>query len=234
MSVVTINGPIGCGAIEVGKLVSANSELNYVDRLVFSQAAKMVGAPVPDLINKEQRYVSTLTKVANFLQDALEKSAISGISGEPYFGRGIEMLPAETYTHLISSQESKSQKLKDSAFIEATSQVIQELAESGSVVIIGRGSNLILKEFPGVIHVGMVGSIGLRVETMMKRELLDSDDAETYVENLEKARVGFFKKFFKVHPDDPSLYDFMINMDVMSHVTASDTISYVASLGPAQ
>ena len=50
MSVITINGPIGCGAIEVGKLVSQKASLSYVDRMLFSEAAKVLGSPVPDLI----------------------------------------------------------------------------------------------------------------------------------------------------------------------------------------
>ena len=43
MSVITINGPIGCGAIEVGKLVSQKASLSYVDRMLFSEAAKVLG-----------------------------------------------------------------------------------------------------------------------------------------------------------------------------------------------
>ena len=54
MSVITINGPIGCGAIEVGKLVSQKASLSYVDRLLFSEAAKVLCSPVPYLIRREQ------------------------------------------------------------------------------------------------------------------------------------------------------------------------------------
>ena len=79
MSVITINGPIGCGAIEVGKLVSQKASLSYVDRMLFSEAAKVLGSPVPDLIRREQRFVSTVSRFTRVLQDALEKSAISGI-----------------------------------------------------------------------------------------------------------------------------------------------------------
>ena len=55
MPVITINGPVGSGAIEVGQLVAQELSLNYVDRLVLAQAAKRVPAPVGALLDKEQR-----------------------------------------------------------------------------------------------------------------------------------------------------------------------------------
>jgi cytidylate kinase len=55
MPVITINGPVGSGAIEVGQLVAQQLSLNYVDRLVFAEAAKLVRAPVGALLDKEQR-----------------------------------------------------------------------------------------------------------------------------------------------------------------------------------
>ena len=227
MPVITINGPIGCGAIEVGKLISHEKSLSYVDRMLFSEAAKVLGSPVPELINKEQEFVSTLGKFTRILQQALEKSAISGISGEPYFGRGMEMLSSETYTEILSDK-SGGKKINDNDFIEALSQVVRDISDTGNVVIIGRGSNMILKNQEDVLHVGMVGSSDLRIGTMTKREHLDETEAKDYVDNLEKARVAFYRKYFKVHPNDPGLYDLMLNMDHMSHDKAAEMIIFAS------
>ena len=46
MPVITINGPIGAGNIEVGQLIAERLKLDYVDRMVFAEAAKLAGAPV--------------------------------------------------------------------------------------------------------------------------------------------------------------------------------------------
>ena len=40
MPVITINGPIGCGSVTVGQMVSHDLDINFVDRLVFTQAAR--------------------------------------------------------------------------------------------------------------------------------------------------------------------------------------------------
>ena len=228
MPVITINGPVGGGPIEVGQMVSQLLGINYVDRMVFAEAAKLVHSPVGALIEKEQRVVRFRDRLGRFLQTMLERSAIAGVSGEPYFGRGIEMLPAETYFELAGDSSSSAQNLNDQAFIEATTSVVQDLARAGDVVIIGRGANMILAGVPGVIHVGLVAPMEARVQTAMEREHFSREEAEKYVEELEQARLIFFRKFFKVNPFDPSLYHMMLNMAVVQPNTAAEVIAHAA------
>jgi cytidylate kinase len=224
MPVITVNGPIGTGGVEIGQMVAQMLNINYVDRMVFAEAAKLVKAPVGALIEKEQRVVPFRERLARFLQSVLERSAMSGVSGEPYFGRGVEMLPAESYTELAGDPASAAQRLNDKAFIDATSAVIRDLAKTGNVVIIGRGANLILADQPGVIHVGLLGPREARVQTLMNREHITRPAAEAEADQLEQARITFFRKFFKVQPNDPSLYHMMLNLGRVRFQTAAEII----------
>jgi len=226
MPVITINGPVGSGPIEVGQMVGQLLSINYVDRMVFAEAAKLVGSPVGALIEKEQRVVRFRDKLGRFLQTMLERSAVAGVSGEPYFGRGIEMLPAETYIELAGDPSSSTQRVNDKAFIEATTAVVTDLAKAGDVVIIGRGANMMLADVPGVVHIGMWAPLDVRVQTAMDREHFSRQEAEKYVEELEQARLTFFRKFFKVNPSDPSLYHVMLNMGMMQPKIAAEVITH--------
>ncbi len=228
MPVITINGPIGSGPIEVGQMVAQLLEINYVDRMVFAEAAKLVGSPVGALIEKEQRVVRFRDRLGRFLQTMLERSAISGVSGEPYFGRGIEMLPAEAYTELAGDPSSLAQSVNDKAFIEATTSVIKDLAKAGNVVIIGRGSNMILADTPGVVHVGLLAPLDIRADTIMRREHFSREEAEDYVQELEQARITFFRKFFKVNPNDSAMYHMVLNMGLIQPKTAAEVIARTA------
>ena len=224
MPVITINGTIGSGTFEIGQNVAELLELNYVDRMVLAEAARRVGSPVGALIEKEQRVIRFRERLGRFLQTMLERSAISGVSGEPYFGRGIEMLPAETYTEL-AGESSSAQNVNDQAFIEATTAVIQDLAEGGNVVIIGRGSNMILADVPGVFNVSLVAPVESRIDNIMRREELGLEEATTYVESLEEARVTFFRKFFKVEANDPTLYHMVLNTGLLPPANAAQTVA---------
>ncbi len=225
MPVITINGPVGSGAIEVGQLVAQELNLNYVDRFVFAEAAKLVRAPVGALLDKEQRVDRFRDRLARFLQTMLERSAIYSDASGPYFGAPIEMLPGEVYTELAQDSSSAAQKVSDQAFIEAITAVVNDLYQAGNVVVIGRGANVILADAPGVIHVGMLAPLEVRVATIMEREHLTRENAQAYVEEVEQARIRFFRKFFKVNPNDPSLYHLMLNLGQMQLQTAAEVIA---------
>ena len=138
------------------------------------------------------------------------------------------MLPAETYTELAGDASSSAQSVNDEAFIEATTSVIKDLAQAGNVVIIGRGSNMILADNPGAINVSLVAPLDVRVDNIMRREHFTRDEGETYVEDLEQARVIFFRKFFKVNPNDPALYHMVLNTGLLQHKTAAEIVARAA------
>ena len=228
MAVVTFNGPIGAGGNEIGVLAARLLNADYVDRLILAQAAKRIGSTVEVLEIKEQRKLALRDRLAYFLQTMLERSAMSGAGGEPYFSPGVEYLPSEEYTDLADEPLTAAQRLNDQHFIEVTSAVVKDLAKGGNAVIIGRGSNMILKDVPGVLHVGLITPLELRIRTIMEREHLGARDAEKYVSDVEKARAIFFRRFFKVHPDDPKLYHMVLNMGTMDVKTASEITANAA------
>ena len=229
MPVITINGPIGCGSVTVGQLVAEQLNINFVDRLVFTQAARLVGSPVGALIDKEQRVVRFKDRLGRFIQTMLERAAVAGVSGEPYFGPGIESLPPETFAELAAGATPSAARLNDKAFLEATTKVVMDLHRAGGVVIIGRGANVILADTPGVMHVGLVAPVELRVETMMQREHLDRDEAQAYVRELDEAWHIFFRKFFDTSPTEPSRYHMILNMEKIQASTAAEVIVHACA-----
>jgi cytidylate kinase len=87
---------------------------------------------------------------------------------------------------------------------------------------------MILADAPGIIHIGMLAPLQVRVATIMEREHLTWEEAEVYVEEVEQARIKFFRKFFKVNPNDPSLYHLMLNLGKMRLETAAEVTACMA------
>ena len=228
MPVITINGPIGCGSVTIGQMVAEELKLNFVDRMIFTEAARIVGTPVGALIAKEQRVDRFRDRLGRFVQTMLERSAMSGVSGEPYFGRGIENLPPETYMDLTGEGGGVTQKVDDKTFIEAMTKVVKDIHKQGNAVIIGRGANQILADAPQTLHVGLLAPLEVRVETLMVREHFEREEAEIHVVELERAREDFVQKFWKVHPNEASHYHMMLNMGKMTPKTAAEVITRAA------
>ena len=216
MPVITINGPIGCGSAEIGQIVAEKLNINFVDRLVFTEAAKLVQAPVGALIDKEQRVVRFRDRLAKFVETMLEHGAISG----GMHPGGAFMTSPETYTSLERDRSTKATTVTDKEFIDATTTVVKDLCRAGDVVIIGRGANVILADTPGVLHVGLIAPLEVRAKNLMRWEGIGQEDAEVYVEELERANVMYFRKFFQVHPNEPGLYHTILNMSKLQPETA--------------
>ncbi len=228
MPVITINGPIGCGSVTIGQMVAEQLELNFVDRMIFTEASRIVGTPVGALIAKEQRVDRFRDRLGRFVQTMLERSAMSGVSGEPYFGRGIENLPPETYMDLTGEGGGVTHKLDDKTFIDAMTKVVNDIHKQGNAVIIGRGANQILANASDTLHVGLLAPMEVRVETLIAREHFEREEAEIHVEELERAREDFVNKFWKVHPNDAGHYHMMLNMGKMNQKTAAEVIVHAA------
>ena len=229
MAIITINGPLGAGAVSIGQMVAERLEMNFYDRLVFTEAAKIIGSPVGAVIAKEQRVDRFRDRLGRFLQTMLERSAMSGVSGEPYFGRGIENLPPETFLEMMGEGNSANKQINDKTFLDATEKVVNNIYESGNAVIVGRGANAILIDRPGTFHVGLMAPLEVRVETLMQRELYSRSEAESYTLELERAREEYFRRFWKFNPNDPTHYQMMLNMGMMTNQTAAEVIVHATS-----
>ena len=228
MPVITINGPLGAGAVSIGQMVAHQLDINFYDRLVFTQAARLIGTPVGSVIAKEQRVDRFRDRLGRFLQTMLERSAMSGVSGEPYFGRGIENLPPETFMEMMGENNANRQ-VSDKEFIEATEKVVKDIYEEGNAVIIGRGANAILESMPGTFHVGLLAPLEVRVQTLMQRENYTREEAENYGAELEQAHENFFRRFFNYNFYDPTHYHMMLNMGLMSPEDAARIITHATS-----
>ena len=70
---------------------------------------------------------------------------------------------------------------------------------------------MILSDFPGALHVGVLAPLESRIENIMSREHYNREEATKYVLELEEARIAFFRKFFKVNANDPELFHIILN-----------------------
>lgn len=211
MPLVTINGQIGSGAREVGRVVARLLNADYIDRLILVEAGRRVGATVSALAEKESRPRGLMDRLVEVLQRALERSAAAGAGGEPFLWPMWDALNAEPYPEAARGPITRAQEVDDLRFFQVIKEVIQDIARGGNAVIIGRAGNLILRGTPGALHVGLVAPMDTRVRVIMERERLERPQAERYIAEQERARTAFFRRFFKASPDDPLLYDVIFN-----------------------
>ena len=101
--------------------------------------------------------------------------------------------------------------IEDKVYLQTLKLVITELAKSGMIVIRGRGSQFILKDFPGVFHVLVVAPIGLRVKRAMDSFHLDEESAKRQIKRSDDNHREFNKRYFHAETENPLDYDLVLN-----------------------
>jgi cytidylate kinase len=106
----------------------------------------------------------------------------------------------------------EGQSFDTDSMVRLLGSVIEEVAATGNSVIVGRGSPYILRNRPDVFHIFVFAPLEekiRRVRTLGKSEA----EARELVENIDKERAQFIKRYFGADWPCRQLYDLMINSD---------------------
>ncbi len=160
---ITFARQFGSGGHEVAKKVSEILGYNFFDKELIALAAKESGL-------SENLFEGLEEKPTNSLLYSLVMGLQSGNSTYCRYGD-------------ISSADS---------LFRIQSQVIRELADKGSSVIVGRCSDYVLRERPRLINVFIHAGLDFRVERIMKQYNMKEKVAQDYIIKTDKRRSSFY------------------------------------------
>lgn len=189
MPVVTIRGMMGSFAPEIGKVVADRINADYIDREIIKDVAQKLKWSQQGIEDKEEPPTTLMGRI-------LDALAHTYPSGEGYPG---------AFLHAWEIP------LDDAHYLEGLEHVVKELANNKSVVIRGRGSQFILKDYPGVFHVLIVSPMELRIQRTMERLNIDENKAKKEIERFDQSRREFAKRYFHTEMEDPANYHLVLN-----------------------
>ncbi|MCB2228158.1 MAG: cytidylate kinase-like family protein [Desulfarculaceae bacterium] len=114
---------------------------------------------------------------------------------------------------------------EDKAHIERLSKVIQELAETGKVVLLGRGAQFILRYRPDTVRVLLVSELSHRVAFMAMHYQMDEVTAKRLIAEADNKRTRFLNNFYPGEPDESSLYHLVLNTSLISLESATNLVT---------
>ena len=221
MPVITFSGTLGSGAREIAQLVARRLGLDYVDREILARTAQSLGVSVAAVEQRDERPATLGERVASMLTNFLERSAVAG--GDPALGpESLAVLLSRTYSEAVGERPSGPAELDERRYIRTITGAIEALAEGGNVVLVGRGSPVILRDRPGSLHVLTMAPLEMRAQRIVLREEIAVAEARRRVQESDRGRAGFHRKFFKIDADDPSLFDLVICTGRLSYEVGAD------------
>ena len=202
MALITIRGPLGSGSPEIGKLAAERLHIDYVDREIIAQVAARLDRQEEDVKEKESPPSSLFGRIAR----ALERGYSSEIGFEG------------AYMHVWQIP------LNDARYLKTLEAVIRELARAQSLVIQGRGSQFILRDYPRALHVLVTAPLEVRLKRIMESLKLDAENARREISRFDSGGREFIKRYFKAEVWDPVYYDLVVNTEHLSLEAAAAII----------
>ena len=229
MPVITMSGNLASGAREVGQAVAQELGIDFVDQQLMVQASQRCGVSMVTVAEHDERRGSFRERLSGLIRTVLERSAASG--ADPLTGAtGLEAILSRTYADMAVEVP----QLSDSLYLKTMTGIIRELAARGEVVILGRGSQMLLADMPRAVHALCVAPRKLRANRLAERDELGIEEALRRTAESDRARCAFYKKFWHVEVEDPKLYDLTIDTARLSYDVATQLIVAAARAKTAE
>lgn len=122
---------------------------------------------------------------------------------------------------------------RDPAGSSLFASLLYQEAAQGDVVMLGRGSQIVLANQPAVLKVRIVAPFRVRVERVAQRKGITQDEATDYVRRYDRQRRSLIESIFQADLSDWSLYDMVLNTADLPQKLVVDVISLAAKeMGP--
>jgi len=117
---------------------------------------------------------------------------------------------------------------KPLVYLNLMESLIYEVAKIGDGVIIGHGSQMLLRDFECALHVHVYANETSRVQNLVKERGLSENAAAKLIHKSDQEQRGFFRFAFHMNWTDPSLYDLIINTEQLGIDAAVQLITMAA------
>lgn len=102
------------------------------------------------------------------------------------------------------------------AYHQTVSQIIHDIAREGQAVILGRAGQVILRNWPGALHVRLIAPPEKRFQTIASQHNISLSAAQAQIEASDRYRRSYLERFYHVDWDDACLYDLILNVGYLS------------------
>ncbi len=201
--VITISRQFGSGGAEIGRIVSRETGLQYVDHEIIDEVARRLGVNAKQVDNQDER---TTGSVGHILE-AIQSSHLFTMN----------------YNTLFSPTQAPAQS-KELAYLRLTQRVILEVATVGNAVIVGRGSQFLLHSSPRTLHIYIFAPSPDRIANVMKHFQLDRIAATMLIEQRDYTHDAYLRHYYGSDGHQPGLYHLLINTSLFPFELAASFI----------
>ncbi len=191
---LTVSREFGSGGGRVAKIIAERLGWQLLDSALIEAIANTAHVD-PNVVSHFDEHVESW--LARMNRQAMRSTALAG-----------GVVPEDTFT------------FDPDTMLALTRQIIEQAAQDGNCVIVGRGAQCILQSKPDVFHVFVYAPARDRVQRLRTR-LGPGVNVEQRMQAVDAERRHYIQKNFSEVWDHPHLYNLMISSHQDENATAN-------------
>lgn len=208
MCAITMSREYGSGGGEIAARLAHRLGWRLIDHSVIERTAQELGVYESEVEKHDEEYVeSTLSRILGGIQSLVTSLPTPGAP---------------------PGSISPPQAVETRAYQDTIRQIITAAANTGHVVIVGRGGQVLFADRRDVLHIRVVAPLDLRVAYVALREGLDLDAARRRVEAKDRAHTRYMQTQYHCQHEDPHFYDLVIDTAVLDLDSSVELICLAA------
>jgi cytidylate kinase len=170
MSVITISRELGSEGDKIAEMLCESLGYCWVGKEMLMQIAEEAGVDVEAIQAMEDGFVKRARLVSGEMTSLYRKQASA------FEKRGV---------------------LDDQTYAKVVRDTVLDYARQGNALIIGRGGQMILQDFPGILHVRLFADEAVRAQRIMARENTTEREALLLVQQSDEQKRQYIRHMFK-------------------------------------
>ncbi len=135
----------------------------------------------------------------------------SGLLKEEIAKKGEHLSATGKMSTIFTLYNLYSNMSKDDIIWHAQKKVIEELAEKGPCVIVGRCADFILREKDNIVKIFIYADKEARAERIVKIYGENNETPEKRIKERDKKRAAYYEHYTEMTWGDPEHYDICLN-----------------------
>jgi len=204
IKIVTIEREYGSGGGEIAQLLATRLGWKLWDQSLTEEIARLARCPKEVVEGREERT-------------------------DPLYYRLFKSFMRGSYEGSINAP--KLNLVDSETIVKISQRVVEQAAQSGNCVIVGRGSQQFLKDRPQTLRVFLFAPREKKVRRLVARGKTEKE-AEELIDSVDAERAEFIKKYFNVEWPDRAIYHAMVNTSCGDDATVRMILNFMETYAP--
>ena len=170
MAVITISRETGSAGDQIADLLCQELGYQRVGKAIISQVAQEAGVDVEAVLAKETQAASRARLISSEMTSLYRKQP---------------------------GAFEKQAALDDATYARILQQTMEQYAQTGRAIIVGRGGQMALRDWPTAVHVRLYAPLEVRIPVVSQRFNISPQEAQQQLKRSDEQKRQYIRAMYK-------------------------------------